>query len=140
MDEITLKIENLSKFFEENGKSLHVLNSISLEVKRKEFLTIVGPSGCGKTTLIKIIAGLESPTTGRIIFNGIPIQKPSKKIGYVPQDYSLFPWKTVKGNIKFGLKLERADKNVIELKVRKLLKLTGLESFDDFYPKDISGG
>ncbi|MFW9894638.1 MAG: ABC transporter ATP-binding protein [Candidatus Thorarchaeota archaeon] len=135
-----LEIHNISKVFESNGNRLHVLDSISINVKEKEFLTILGPSGCGKTTLIRIIAGLELPTSGDIILDGIEINKPSKKIGYVPQEYSLFPWKNIESNIKFGLKLQGVRKINSEKKIEELLKLIGLREFRNFYPKDISGG
>ena len=117
-----------------------MLNDISFEVLENEFLTIVGPSGCGKTTLIRIITGLEKPTSGKIIFENKNIVKPSKLIGYVPQEYSLFPWKTVLDNIKFGLKIKNSTKEEIENKIESLLKLMNLTRFKNYYPKDISGG
>ncbi|MHA2087062.1 MAG: ABC transporter ATP-binding protein [Promethearchaeota archaeon] len=135
-----LKINNITKIFEANDHKLHVLDSISLDVKEKEFLTILGPSGCGKTTLIRIIAGLEVPTSGRIILDETEIYKPSKKIGYVPQEYSLFPWKNIKENIRFGLKLQGVKRVDAEKKIKELLNLIGLSEFRDYYPKDISGG
>ncbi len=140
MSKRILKIEDISKDFPVNDIALQILDSISIDVQDNEFLTIVGPSGCGKTTLVRIIAGLESPTSGKIVFDNEVIQKPSKKIGYVPQEYSLFPWKTVKKNIEFGLKLQRMNKEQSEHKINELLELIGLSQFRDFYPKDISGG
>jgi NitT/TauT family transport system ATP-binding protein len=131
---------NLSKEFSVNGDELHVLNSISFDVQDGEFLTIVGPSGCGKTTLIRIIAGLEKPTSGKVILENEVIIKPSKKIGHVPQEFSLFPWKTVKKNIGFAFKLQGFNKIQSERKVKELLELVGLEQFENYYPKEISGG
>jgi len=135
-----LKIERVSKNFRVNGTLLPVLNSLSLEVYENEFLTIVGPSGCGKTTLIRIIAGLEEASLGRISIDGKIIDSPSKKIGYVPQEFSLFPWKTVEDNIKFGLKINSVKKEEISERVKIFFDLIGLSSFKDYYPKDISGG
>jgi len=135
-----LKIEKISKNFRVNGTLLPVLNALSLDVHEREFLTIVGPSGCGKTTLIRIIAGLEETSSGRILIDDMVINAPSKKIGYVPQEFSLFPWKTVEDNIKFGLKINSVKKEEINEKVKELLDLIGLSSFKDYYPKDISGG
>jgi len=135
-----LRIKNITKNFETKSNKLHVLDSISLDVKEKEFLTIIGPSGCGKTTLIRIIAGLETPTSGRIILDETEIHKPSKKIGYVPQEYSLFPWKNTKENIRFGLKLQGVKKADAEKKIEELLDLIGLSEFREYYPKNISGG
>ncbi len=140
MSNIKLKVENLSKEFSMNGESLQVLNAISFDVKEGEFLTIVGPSGCGKTTLIRLIAGLENPTSGKILLENVSISKPSKKIGYVPQEFSLFPWKTVKKNIGFGLRLQGINKIQFEVKINELLDLIGLKQFENYYPKDISGG
>ncbi|MBY8982898.1 MAG: ABC transporter ATP-binding protein [Candidatus Lokiarchaeota archaeon] len=138
--ESKLKVNNVYKDYYSNRDILHVLNDISFEVLENEFLTIVGPSGCGKTTLIRIITGLEKPTSGKIIFENKNIVKPSKLIGYVPQEYSLFPWKTVLDNIKFGLKIKNSTKEEIENKIESLLKLMNLTRFKNYYPKDISGG
>jgi NitT/TauT family transport system ATP-binding protein len=140
LEKVKLKIEDLSKEFKVNGDILQVLNSISFDVQEGEFLTIVGPSGCGKTTLIRTIAGLEKPTSGKIILENKMIKKPTKRIGYVPQEFSLLPWKTVKSNIGFGLKLQEVNKIQSESKVKELLKLIGLEKFENYYPKDLSGG
>ena len=140
LPKIKLRVENLSKIFKGNGDILQVLDSISFLVKEGEFLTIVGPSGCGKTTLIRIIAGLENPTSGKVILENEIIKSPSKKIGYVPQEFSLFPWKTVKKNIEFGLKLQGISKVQSKKKIRELLSLVGLEKFENYYPKDLSGG
>ena len=137
MSKVKLKVENLSKVFSINGDNLSVLNSVSFEVQEGEFLTIVGPSGCGKTTLIRIIAGLEHPTSGKIILDNEVIREPSNKIGYVPQEFSLFPWKTVNKNIRFGLKLQNFDKIKSEKKMKELLELIGLNKFQNYYPKDL---
>jgi len=135
-----LIIDNISKSFPVNGKSLEVLKSISFDVEETEFLTIVGPSGCGKTTLIRIIAGLEKPDSGTLMLNGARIKGPSSKIGYVPQQFSLFPWKTVRDNIKFGLQLKGVKKEERDQKIEQLLDLIKLKEFEKFFPKDLSGG
>ncbi|NHI93727.1 MAG: ABC transporter ATP-binding protein [Candidatus Lokiarchaeota archaeon] len=135
-----LKIENISKSFPNNGEKLEVLKSISIEVNEHEFLTIVGPSGCGKTTLVRIIAGLEKPDNGSIILNDKIIKGPTSKIGYVPQQFSLFPWRTVKDNIKLGLQLKGMKKEERNKKIEELLELIKLKDFKNFYPKDLSGG
>jgi len=140
LSKIKLQIRNLSKNFKTNGKKLHVLDNISFNVQEGEFLSVVGPSGCGKTTLIRIIAGLEKPISGEVILDDRRIKSPSKKIGYVPQEFSLFPWKTVKKNIGFGLKLQGVEKDQYERKISELLELIGLGDFKDYYPKDLSGG
>jgi len=140
LQKIKIKLINISKSFPLNHQLFPVLNNISLDVFEKEFLSIVGPSGCGKTTLIRIIAGLEKPSIGSVMLNGEELKGPSKKIGYVPQEFSLFPWRTVKGNISFGLELNTVGKKEREKKINELLELTKLKGFENFYPKDISGG
>lgn len=140
MSKIKLKLEEISKNFRANGEILKVLNSITFNVHEGEFLTIVGPSGCGKTTLIRIIAGLEKKCSGKIVLDDIAINNPSKNVGYVPQEYSLFPWKTVKKNILFGLKLHNIKKAQAEAKVKELIDLVGLKGFENYYPEDLSGG
>ena len=140
MERNNLKIKHLTKDYKVNGTKLNVLDAIDLQVLDREFFTIVGPSGCGKTTLIRIIAGLEKPSSGKVFLNDQIIRSPSKKIGYIPQEFSLFPWKTVEGNINFGLKVNNVKKSVSKVKVNQLLNLTGLFKFKDYYPKEISGG
>ncbi|MBN1216726.1 MAG: ABC transporter ATP-binding protein [Candidatus Lokiarchaeota archaeon] len=137
---IKLKVTNLSKTFDNNEEKLCVLNNISFDVFENEFLTIVGPSGCGKTTLLRIISGLLKPSSGKIFFDGQIITKASSLIGYVPQEYSLFPWKSLKNNIKFGLKIKNYKPDEIENKINSLLDMMNLSKFKDYYPKDISGG
>ncbi|MBY9006389.1 MAG: ABC transporter ATP-binding protein [Candidatus Lokiarchaeota archaeon] len=140
MLKVKLNVDKISKTFNNSGDKLLVLNDISFDILEKEFLTIVGPSGCGKTTLLRIISGLEKPSSGKIIFNNKTIIKPSKLIGYVPQEYSLFPWKSIKNNIKFGLKIQNSKPDEIENKIDSLLEMMNLLKFKDYYPKDISGG
>ena len=113
-------VENLTKNF---GK-LTVLRDISFSVKKNEFLSIIGPSGCGKTTLLYIIQGFLKQSTGKI--------KIRDKTGFIFQDHNLFPWKTVKENIQFGIK----DSKI----VKSLLKEINLQGFEDYYPSQISEG
>ncbi|MHA1264772.1 MAG: ABC transporter ATP-binding protein [Candidatus Helarchaeota archaeon] len=140
MPTIKLSVQNLSKWFDTNGNPLEVLRSISFDVYQEEFVSVVGPSGCGKTTLLRIIAGLEPPSNGAIRLEEELVTKPSRRIGYVPQQFSLFPWRTVRKNIAFGLELKGIKKPERNIKIDELLKMTGLKPFENFYPKDISGG
>jgi len=133
---ISLKIEELSKKF----KDRPVLQDINLQVEDGEFLCIVGPSGCGKTTLLRIIAGLEKPTTGRILADGRPIKGPGVNRGFVFQQYTLFPWRTALENVTFGLELKELEKDEREKIAIDYLKLVGLEDFKDAYPYELSGG
>ncbi len=108
---MTLIIDHLSKQFAKNGQEIvDSLTDINFEIRDGEFICILGPSGCGKTTLLRIIAGLESPTAGQVLIDGTVIDRPNQKLGMIFQDYSLYPWRTVNENIAFGLELPRCRK------------------------------
>jgi len=125
------------KMVSKNYGSLEVLSKVTFKVKRGEFVVIVGPSGCGKTTLLKIIAGLETPTTGFVLIDGKPPNPRHQNIGYVFQEDSLFPWRTVEGNVRFGLEVRGLSARNI---VKEVIALVGLEGFEDYYPYQLSGG
>jgi len=111
MNNIVFKLNNIGKVYNENEKNeLTVIKNLNLEIKENEFLCIVGPSGCGKSTLLRILAGLELPTEGEIFYRGKVLNKPTKDIGMVFQNYSLMPWLTVEENIALGLKFQRIPK------------------------------
>ena len=122
-----IELKNLTKNFDDQ----QVLRGINLDIHENEFLTLLGPSGCGKTTTLRIIAGFEEPSGGEVLFNGIEISKlpPYKReINTVFQKYALFPHLNVMDNIGFGLNLKKVDKSVIEQKVKRMLKMVGLEA------------
>jgi NitT/TauT family transport system ATP-binding protein len=136
-----LVIEHLSKqFTKDNQEPVQSLLDINLDVKDEEFICILGPSGCGKTTLLRIIAGLEHPTTGRVMIDGTVIDSPNRKLGMIFQDYSLYPWRTVNENIAFGLELQGVAPERQEEVVRNYLAMTGLSEFGGSYPYELSGG
>ena len=101
----------------------------------------MGPSGCGKTTVLKMIAGLLAPTDGEVLLDGKKVEGPGIEMGWVPQDYTLFPWLTVRENIAFGLRF-RADKTSQEKTelVQHFINVTGLRQFAESYPAELSGG
>ncbi|AXV40026.1 ABC transporter ATP-binding protein [Methanobacterium sp. BAmetb5] len=136
-----ITLENVTKSFTPNdgGKQL-ALNPINLNVAEGEFLSIVGPSGCGKTTLLRMIAGLDFPTSGRVLEGEIEITGPSRERGYVFQQYSLFPWRDVRDNVAFGLEMEGLEKKERYSKAREYLKLVGLSPYEKSYPRELSGG
>ena len=101
-----LEIKGVSKQFFADGKEMEALQDINLSIKENEFVCFIGPSGCGKTTLLRIVAGLEEPTSGTVTLDGDPIKGPGPERGMVFQEYSLFPWRTVIDNIVFGLELK----------------------------------
>jgi NitT/TauT family transport system ATP-binding protein len=113
------------------------LEDLDFEVKRGEFVVLVGASGCGKSTLLNLFAGFDRPTEGRVELMGEPVVGVEPRCGMVFQNYALFPWLTVRGNIAFGPRLrgEVADERVTEL-----IRTVGIEGFDDHYPAQLSGG
>jgi NitT/TauT family transport system ATP-binding protein/sulfonate transport system ATP-binding protein len=128
------------EFIQKGTQRVPVLANVSLDVRDREMLVILGPGQSGKTTLLRIIAGLEKPTTGTITLDGEPIRGPGPDRGLVFQSYMLFPWKTVAGNVRVGLKLAGVPKSEHDGLVRHYLDLVGLKGFDGFYPHQLSGG
>ena len=135
-----LEIKEVSKLFSADGKEMEALHDINLNIKEDEFICFIGPSGCGKTTLLRIIAGLEEPSTGTVSLNGVPIKGPGPERGMVFQEYSLFPWRTVLDNIAFGLELKGLPVQERKIRARQYLKMIGLENFEARYPHELSGG
>jgi NitT/TauT family transport system ATP-binding protein len=131
-----ITIQNVSRSYE----STHVLADVSVSVAEGEFCCVVGPSGCGKTTLLRTIAGLDDPDSGSVLVDGEPVTDPSLDRGMVFQEYALFPWRTVRGNIRFGLDRPACDCPDCEARVEELIDLVGLDGFEDAYPKELSGG
>lgn len=138
---VTLKLDHVSKSFAkiETDEVTHALNEIDLTMKSGEFISLVGPSGCGKSTILRLVAGLIMPTTGKLTVDDNEIQGPSPERGMVFQKPTLFPWLTVKDNIAFSLKMQGKLKGN-EDKVEKMIDVIGLGSFRDDYPGQLSGG
>jgi ABC-type nitrate/sulfonate/bicarbonate transport system ATPase subunit len=128
-------------FVDERGWQTPVIEPLSLDIAEGEFVVFVGPSGCGKTTVMRMVGGLETPTTGEVLLRSKRVTAPSREKGMVFQSYSSFPWLTVLGNIRFGLKyrtdIGAAEKDRI---ARHYLDLVGLTPFADFHINRISGG
>lgn len=116
------------------------VKEIDFSVKEGEFLTLVGPSGCGKSTLLDLLGGLTKPTCGRILIDGKEITGPGLDRGTVFQQYALFPWKTARGNIEFGLEAKSVPKHERKEQAEHFLSLVGLSDFGDRYPHELSGG
>jgi NitT/TauT family transport system ATP-binding protein len=134
--EINRKIEirNLSKSFTYTHGAIQILKGISFDVYENEFLVILGPGGCGKTTLLKIIVGELEVDKGEVDIRG------GKNIGFVFQNFSIFPWMTVRQNVEFGLKMRNMPEQEKHETVSKYIDLVGLKGFEEYYPKQISGG
>ena len=134
-----LEVKNLTKTYTNDGRSITVLDNISFQVP-KQFLAIVGPSGCGKSTMLRIMDGLDRPTSGEVLFHGQPVTSPSRKIGVIFQTFALIPWKTVLGNVEMALAYASTT-NEEQLRVaKKYIQDVGLEGFETSYPKELSGG
>ncbi|MEM2985393.1 MAG: ABC transporter ATP-binding protein [Candidatus Jordarchaeaceae archaeon] len=130
---VIVNVKNVSKYYGD----LEALTNINFQVNSSEFFVVVGPSGCGKTTLLKIIAGLETPSSGSVLINGKPPDLRAQRIGFVFQEDSLFPWRTVEENVRFGLEIRRLT---FEKRVKEMINLVGLRGFEHFHPHQISGG
>ncbi|MEY3005130.1 MAG: bicarbonate transport ATP-binding protein CmpD [Pseudomonadota bacterium] len=132
-----LAFENVTKRY---GQT-EVVAPFQLTVAKGELVAFLGPSGCGKTTLMRMVGGLESPTSGRIVLSGEPLGGPDRRRGMVFQSYSAFPWLTVEGNVAYGMRY-RTDLTAAEKKDRTahFLALVGLTDFRDSWPNRISGG
>ncbi|MER1956706.1 MAG: ABC transporter ATP-binding protein [Solibacillus sp.] len=138
--ELKLKIDKVSKTFPSRNGEVVALTEFNLEIYENEFITVVGPSGCGKSTIMNIIAGLEEASTGKVYCDGQPISGTGLERGVVFQQYALFPWLTVKGNVEFGLKVKGLSPQEIEEISMKYIKMVQLEDFVNHYPKELSGG
>lgn len=134
LDAISLSYKTTS------GARLLALDNISLEVKPGEFLCIVGPSGCGKSTLLHLIAGLQPPTSGKILVDGTPVSGPGTDRILIFQELGLFPWLTVGGNVEFGMKMKNVGKAEREERMQYYLRLVHLSNFKDSYIHQLSGG
>ncbi|NOQ23154.1 MAG: ATP-binding cassette domain-containing protein [Candidatus Aegiribacteria sp.] len=138
-DMTALKVINLSKTYRESTGEVHALGPVSFEMETGEFLCFLGPTGCGKTTLLRTIAGLEKPDTGKVI---IPSRSGGEEpvIGYVFQQGALFPWMSIFANLEFPLKAKKIVKDSRREKVESMLEMMGLSSFASSYPHQLSGG
>ena len=134
--QIKLSVQHLSKNFD----GLEVLDDISLEVAEGEFVCIVGPSGCGKTTFLRIVGGLETTNGGVIEIDGRGVSKPGSDRGFVFQADSLLPWRRVFNNAFIGLEVNHRTSDEDKSVTRKLLDLVGLGGFEEYFPRQLSGG
>ena len=135
-----LKAEGISKQFLRNGQAVTALENFDLSISEGEFVSIVGPSGCGKSTFLHIVGGFEARTGGTISLAGQPVSKPGPDRGMLFQDYALFPWRTVLGNVAWGLEVKGLDKSERLALARKYIDMVGLSKFENSYPGELSGG
>lgn len=133
-DEVKVSVKNLTKSFGD----LLVLDDISFEVMKGEFLCIVGPTGCGKSTFLNLLTRLIPATEGEILLDGEPADPKKHSISFVFQEPSAFDWLTVQENIEYGLKIKHRSAEEIKTQTDKIISLLGLEDWRDVYPKDLS--
>jgi NitT/TauT family transport system ATP-binding protein len=139
-DKVWVKVEDATKTFSSRKGDVTALEHVNLEVHDGQFVCLLGPSGCGKTTLLRMIGGLDVPTSGTISIDGKIVDGPSPKMTMVFQEYSLYPWRTVAENVGFGLEMIGVPKEERIAEVNKRLALVGLTGFGDNYPYELSGG
>jgi NitT/TauT family transport system ATP-binding protein len=136
-----IEIDHVSQRFQTSGRQSHLaLSDINLTIDDGAFVSILGPSGCGKSTLLYIVGGFVQPSDGEARVKGKVITGPGPDRGPVFQEFALFPWKNVLGNVMYGLRQQGVKKAAAEAKSRKLLEMVGLKGYENFYPKELSGG
>ena len=135
-----IRIEHLTKIFDSDGKNIRAIEDLNLDIAEGEFVSLIGPSGCGKTTVLRMIAGLETPTEGVIYERGKKVEGPGPDRGMVFQEFALFPWRTVIKNIEFGLEIKGIPKEKRREIALNYIDLVNLEGFENAHPNELSGG
>src|SRR5213082_1975289 len=136
-----IEIDRVSHTFQTSGRHTHLaLSDISLRIEDGAFVSILGPSGCGKSTLLYIVGGFVNPTEGVARVKGQAITGPGPDRGPVFQEFALFPWKSVLGNVMYGLVEQGAPRKIAEDRARALIEMVHLKGYENFYPKELSGG
>ena len=135
-----LLLNNIKMVFKKDDRETVAIENISLDIKKGELVSILGPSGCGKTTILRLIAGLIEPTSGEVIVDGVKVKEPGSDRGMVFQDFALFPWRSVRKNIEFGLEVNGIPKEEREARVDRYLNIVGLDKFADARIHELSGG
>jgi NitT/TauT family transport system ATP-binding protein len=135
-----VEVKDFALSYDTLDGEVEAVKGVSIHVDPGEFVSVIGPSGCGKSTLLNAVAGFLKPTAGTVTVDAEAVDGPSADRGMVFQQYSLFPWKTVRGNVEFGLKMKGKDRYRRETAARTLLGLAGLLQFENYYPERLSGG
>jgi NitT/TauT family transport system ATP-binding protein len=137
---VVLDVRGVTRTFQGEDRAVVALDDISFRAHRRELLCVIGPSGCGKSTLGRILAGLDQPTAGAALLDGREIRGPGRDRGMVFQGYTLFPWRTVLGNVAFGLEMAGQSKSGAEEEASLWVEMVGLGKFSGAYPYQLSGG
>jgi NitT/TauT family transport system ATP-binding protein len=140
MSAIALEVAGLRKSYSKNGQQLQILDVERFAAREGEFITVIGPSGCGKSTFLHIMGGFIPAEAGSIRVYGTEVKGPGPDRGMMFQEFALFPWKTVAGNVAWGLETQGAPRPQIDDVVAKYLDMTGLSDFRNHYPAELSGG
>ena len=136
-----LSIQGVSRtFVSPKGQTTQALLPVDFDVAENDFVTILGPSGCGKSTMLRIVAGLDHPTSGRVLLDGRPVEGPGADRGMVFQSYTLFPWLTIEQNIRFGLRERGMPEAQQKERAAYFIAKVGLRGFEQHFPKQLSGG
>lgn len=135
-----LFVKDIKKKYDVNGKEINVFKDLSFTLMDGEFVSIVGPSGCGKSTILRIVAGLEKPSSGSVIFEGKPVRGKNREISMVFQNFGLFPWLNVIDNIAIGLEAQGMNKEERYCISKKYIEKVGLDGYEETYPSELSGG
>jgi NitT/TauT family transport system ATP-binding protein len=136
-----LSARHVSKVFTIDGKPpLVAIKDLSLDVLEGEFVCLLGASGCGKSTMLSLFAGFLQPSAGQVALRGQPITGIEPRCGMVFQSYALFPWKTVRGNVEFGPKMQGVDRAARQATAQRFIDMVKLTGFEDRYPAELSGG
>ncbi|MGC0372850.1 ABC-type nitrate/sulfonate/bicarbonate transport system ATPase subunit [Streptomyces sp. SAI-229] len=130
-----ISVQGVTKTFALGRDPFTALDDVWLDIADHEFVTVVGPSGCGKSTLMNILAGLETPTAGRALVDGVPVSGPGPERGVIFQQYALFPWLTVRQNVEFGLRTTGVPKTERRGRAEHFIELVGLERFAERSPR-----
>lgn len=139
-NDVILSIKDLNKAFPKDDAMMVAVDKFNLEVQNGEFICILGPSGCGKTTILRLVAGLETPTSGSMKIRGKEIKGPGSDRGMVFQEFGLFPWRTVRKNVEFGLEVHKLPESERTAISQKFIDLVGLTGFENSHPNALSGG
>jgi NitT/TauT family transport system ATP-binding protein len=141
-DPVRIRFDKVGVDFPTAAGPMTVVDGVDLDIAQGEFVSIIGPSGCGKTTLMNIVGGFIKPTRGQVLLDGEPVQAPGPDRGVIFQEYGVFPWLTVRGNIEFGLRLRANQRHAGQRSeiASRYMALMGLTDFADHHPKHLSGG
>ena len=138
--EVNIRMKDLLKKFKKGDGEVVALEGLSLNVNQGEFVCLLGPSGCGKTTVLRIVAGLETRTGGHVIVDGEEVTGAGPNRGVVFQEFALFPWRTVRKNIEFGLEIKNVPSAERQAISSRYIDLVNLEGFENAHPQQLSGG